>query len=192
MDHLIGVISAKCILSRIANGHGYDVDIRTCVVEPLRIADTMPALRVLERFKQSGKHLALVVDEYGNTAGLVTIVDVLEALVGDLPGEKEESQIVIRDDGSYLVDGALSIYELNDIFKIPVSRSEIAGEYQTLGGFVLEKLGHIPKEAENFLWKQYYFEVLDMDGHRVDKVLITLAPSSKATEARFDETNIGD
>jgi putative hemolysin len=192
IDHLIGVVSAKCILSRIAKGQGNDVNIRTCVVEPLRIAETMPALRVLERFKQSGKHLALVVDEYGNTAGLVTIVDVLEALVGDLPGEKEESQIIIRDDGSYLVDGTFSIYELNDILKIPVTRSEIAGEYQTLGGFVMEKLGHIPKEAENFFWKQYCFEVLDMDGHRVDKVLITVSPTSKSTDAQFDEPNISD
>ena len=176
MDGLLGVVSVKCLLKCMAESKLVNTDIRKCIFEPLFVPESMRALNLLERFKRSGKHLALVLDEYGGTAGIVTIVDVLEALVGDLPDEKKEDhRIVKREDGSFLVDGALSVHDLSDLLNVKDIRAVNAnGEFQTMGGFMMANLGHIPKEGESFLWRGHRFEIVDMDGHRVDKVLIEM------------------
>ena len=136
----------------------------------------MPATRALGAFKRSGLPLALVIDERGHIEGLVTLTDVLEALVGEVPEEDEpaEEVIVHREDGSWLVDGLLAADKLKERLGssgLPLHEEE--ADYQTVGGMVMDVLGRVPAAGDRFDWEAYTFEVLDMDGRRVDKVLIT-------------------
>jgi putative hemolysin len=135
---------------------------------------------VLEAFKQSQIHLALVIDEYGGTQGLVTLKDILEAIVGDV--ELEEPQAVWREDGSWLLDGTMTVDEFKKILQLQQLPAEERGIYQTLGGFVMLCLGRVPMAGDHFQWRHLRFEVLDMDGKRVDKVLVAPTPG-KTNEA---------
>ena len=131
-------------------------------------------MQLVETFKQSGKHIAMVTDEFGNIVGVVTLNDVMEAVVGEFPSpdERAKPEARRRDDGSWLIDAMIEIEVI--IRTLPgfrLNESE-SSEYQTLAGFVLKRLGHVPKEGETFTEQGYVFEVLDMDGHRVDKVLV--------------------
>ncbi len=135
---------------------------------------------MLERFKQLGRPMALVVQEYGEIEGVITLTDLLEALVGDLltAGEPIEQEAMQREDGSWLLDGAISIEELADLLGIEYLPDQSSRSYETLGGLVMQKLGRIPIVADSFEWVGWRFEVMDMDGCRVDKVLATpLRPS---------------
>jgi len=118
------------------------------------------------------------VDEYGSIQGMVTLHDVLEAIVGAMPslGEESAEAAVRREDGSWLLDGMLPADELKEIFHIVKLPEEERGDYQTLGGFVMMHMGRIPSPADHFEWEGLRFEVVDMDGHRVDKVLVTPLP----------------
>ena len=138
----------------------------------------MSALRVLELFKQNATHLALVTDEYGAIEGMVTHNDILETIVGAIPaaGEPAEPQATARGDGSWLVDGLLHIDRLKDIFDLDALPGEEQGQYQTVGGFILSRTRSIPEAGERFVWDRLQFEVVDMDGRRVDKVLVTTLP----------------
>jgi putative hemolysin len=174
-DNIVGIVSSKKILQELQRNGGFTIEIRNCISEALYVAETMPVLSVLEKFKQTGKHQALVVDEYGSIAGIVTLTDLLEAIVGDIPSEYESdsTSVVRRDDGSLLVEGMMPIYELQAFLGEKHEFLEDNSDYQTLGGFVMNQLGHIPKEGEKFSWKGFNFEIMDMDKHRVDKVLIS-------------------
>ncbi|MGL6284335.1 MAG: transporter associated domain-containing protein, partial [Microcoleaceae cyanobacterium] len=145
---------------------------------PLYVPENSRALKVLELFKQSGTHIALVTDEYGGVEGLVTLNDLLEALVGELPeaGEQDDPMSVQREDGSWLLDGFMSTDEFKDLFNKESLPNEEEEDYHTLAGFVIASLGHIPNTAEHFEWGGLRFEVVDMDGIRVDKVLVTPQP----------------
>jgi len=141
------------------------------------VSEGAPATRALEAFKRSGLPLALVIDERGHIEGLVTLTDVLEALVGEVPDEDEadEEAIVRREDGSWLVDGLLAAEELKERLGssgLPLHDEE-AADYQTVGGMVMDVLGRVPAAGDRFEHEGYSFEVLDMDGRRVDKVLVT-------------------
>ena len=141
------------------------------------VPEHAPALRLLEQIRESGEHLALVVDEYGGTAGLVTPQDLLEAIVGDIPaaGEAPDPAAVRRDDGSWLLDGTLPLDRLADLLRLgPRENPEAAATaYRILAGFALERLGRLPAPGDAFAWDGWRFEVVDMDGRRVDKVLAT-------------------
>jgi putative hemolysin len=156
---------------------------------PVFVPENMRALDVLELFKQSSFHIALVVDEYGGLQGLVTLHDILAAVVGDVPtaGELVEPRAVQRDDGSWLLDGSLPVDELQDRLNIAHWPNVEGGAYHTLGGFIMAQLGRIPAVSEYFVWHGWRFEVVDMDGHRVDKVLVTpqheTSPQSTNPEA---------
>ena len=115
-----------------------------------------------------------MVDEYGGIQGLVTLNDILETLVGEIPalGASAKPEIVQREDGSWLLDGLMPVDQINDLFQLAKIPVEDTGGYQTLGGFVMTRLGRIPKAADHFEWEGYRFEVMDMDDRRVDKVLI--------------------
>jgi putative hemolysin len=156
------------------------VDLTTTLQQPLYVPETMPALQVLERFKHSGTHTALVVDEYGGLQGLVTPTDILEAIVGDIPeeGELAEPSVVQREDGSWLVDGMMPVDEFKDLFHTGPLPGEEEHLYQTLSGFIMMQLGRIPAPADHFEWSGWHFEVMDMDGLRVDKVLLSPVQSS--------------
>jgi len=172
LDNVIGVVQVKDLLARSLAGEV--IDLTAALQTPLFVPESMPALNVLELFKQSGTHTALVVDEYGVVQGLVTLNDILEALVGDIPSVDElaEPQVVQREDGSWLLDGLLPVEDFFELFNIQALADEQRGNYQTLGGFVTTHLGRIPAAADHFEWRKLRFEVMDMDGNRVDKVLI--------------------
>jgi putative hemolysin len=139
----------------------------------------MPALQVLETFKKAGHHHALVIDEYGSISGLVTLNDVLEAIVGDVSAASnpEERMAVQRPDGSWLLDGTLPIAELKSIVELDEFPGEESGDYETLAGFLMTELGQIPRVTDVVQKNGLRFEVVDMDGHRVDKVLFSRSPA---------------
>lgn len=176
-DHIVGLVSVKSVLAAVVQEPlpGIQLGLRHCLQEPLFVAESMSTLKLLEQFKSTGKHLALVVDEYGATAGIVTAIDILETLVGNLPGlyDGDGDGVIKRDDGSFLVDGIISIRDLAEYLPSDVLAARPEGEYQTLGGFVMAILGHIPKAGQWVSRGGYRFEVVDMDGLRVDKVLIS-------------------
>lgn len=172
-DNVIGIVRAKDVLVQVLAGE--PIDLRAVMLPAVFVPETMPAPRVLESFKRHGAHIALVSDEYGSIEGLVTHNDILESIVGDLPtpGEAPGAGAFRREDGSWLVDGLLSIAELREALDLPPLPDEDAGAYQTVAGFVLHQMTHIPTAGQSFEWNRWRFEVVDMDGRRVDKVLVT-------------------
>jgi putative hemolysin len=178
LDDCLGMLRVKDFLS--AHLSGETIDLRAILQAPLFVADSTRVLNVLELFKQSGTHIALVTDEYGGIEGLVTLNDVIESIVGNLPNDDEisEPQVIQREDGSYLLDGLLAIDELKAILQRESLPEEEEGQYQTLGGYVMAYLGKIPTSGDHFEVENLRFEVMDMDGVRVDKVMV----SKKANE----------
>jgi putative hemolysin len=136
------------------------------------IPETMFAARALEIFKEKGTEMLLIIDEFGGLQGLLTITDVLEEIVGQI--EMEEPQATQRQDGSWLLDGMLEVDEFKEIFNLQILPHE--DEYETLSGFVMVSLGRVPQTTDHFEWQGLRFEVIDMDGRRVDKVLVTTLP----------------
>lgn len=179
LDDWLGIVLARTLLSQILSSQS--LDLTTSLTKPLVIPESMPALRVLEIFKQSGTHVAFVIDEFGVLQGLVTIFDILEAIVGDIPdaGEATELLAVSREDGSWLLDGTISIDQFKEIFQISRLPSEKRGLYQTLAGFILTYLGRIPSSGDRFEWSEMSFEIVDMDGFRIDKVIVNRLPHAK-------------
>jgi putative hemolysin len=178
LDNILGVVHAKDLLAHILSGQ--TLDLAATLQQPLYVPESMRALKTLELFKQSATHIALVIDEYGGIQGLVTPSDILEAIVGDLPeaGEQLEPLAVQREDGSWLLDGMLPVDEFKDLFDLDDLPGEDQGIYQTLAGFVIMQLGRIPVVADYFEWDGLKIEVVDMDGNRVDKVLVTPTPEA--------------
>jgi Hemolysins and related proteins containing CBS domains len=176
LDEVIGILNAKDLLEQHLTNQQFDL--LTLVQKPLFVPENTPASRVLELVRQSGLHEALVIDEYGGLLGLVTLFDVLEAIVGELPAQDEpsEPEVVRRDDGSYLLDGLLPIDELKDLFDLDTLPEEEKIGFQTLGGFMMNQIGKIPSSGQKFQYENLTFEVVDMDGRRVDKVLVTALP----------------
>lgn len=176
-DNVLGLVAVKALWANSAIG--LESKLRNHLTPPLFVPETVNAVQLLENFKKSGKHLALVTDEFGGIQGLVTLIDVMEAIVGDLPepGDRRGPDAVQRDDGSWLVDGSMDVDDLRHRFKLEALPREHEESYETLGGFVLDRLGHIPRPGESFAWGGWRFEVMDMDRNRVDKVL--MAPVKK-------------
>ena len=172
LDNVLGIVHVNDLLSRCFANQPFDLT--TPLRRPLYVPESTPGLKILEIFKQSGTHIALVVDEYGVIQGLVTLNDILEEIVGDIPTveQLEEPPIVQREDGSWLLDGMLPVEELFELFDIRELAKEQRSSYHTVGGFVVTQLGHIPTAADHFEWRNLRFEVMDMDGNRVDKVLV--------------------
>jgi putative hemolysin len=172
LDNVLGVAHVADILARSLSGQ--PIDLATLLRPPLLIPDNTHALKVLELFKKSGTHIALLVDEYGVIQGLITLNDVMEVIIGDVPfaDNPQEASIIRRDDGSWLVDGMLSSDELKELIEVEELPAEEQGNYQTVAGFVIMQLGHIPRPSDHFQWHGFRFEVMDMDGNRVDKVLV--------------------
>ena len=173
IDRVIGVVLARDLLAETWSDR--PIDLRVLAQPPLFLPDTMPAPRALERFKQTGIHTALLVDEFGGIDGLVTIIDMMEAIVGDMPSVDDiaEPPVVQREDGSWLVDGLLDVADLKTLLATTQMPDE--PDYQTLGGFVVTQLGRLPRVGDIVVWGGFRFEVVDMDGNRVDKVLIQVA-----------------
>ncbi|HWP22679.1 MAG TPA: hemolysin family protein [Candidatus Binatia bacterium] len=179
LDEVSGVVSAKAILAHLLAGE--TLDLRALMQQPLFVPRTLSVLEVLDLFKKSGKHIALVVDEYGGIEGLLTHHDLLEAIAGDIPfgSAAAEPKAVKRHDGSWLLDGMLSVDEFKEIFHLASLPGEKRDAYQTLGGFVFTRMGRIPAVSDAFEWNGLRFEVVDMDGKRIDKVLVSELTQTK-------------
>lgn len=173
LDDIVGVIYTKDLVAKGAMSE--NLELEDSIRNPLYVPKSMKAIKVLEMFKQTGMHIAFVIDEYGGFLGLLTIKDILEQVVGDLPSihEHYDPDIVEREDGSWLVDGMLPIDDLKELFDLEELPGEDKDNFQTLGGFITSYLGYIPTAAEVFEWNGLRFEIVDMDRIRVDKVLVS-------------------
>jgi putative hemolysin len=174
LDNIQGIIVAKDLLACLLKDSS--VDISQCVIRAVFVPENMRAMKVLEVLRDDPHPaMVLVIDEFGGLQGLVTANDLLEAIVGELPesGGGFEPEIVQRKDGSWLVDGMLAVDEFMEYFHINDLPDRERGLYQTLGGMVMSTLGRVPKSGDAFDWKGLHIEVADMDGLRVDKVMIT-------------------
>lgn len=174
--HIVGVVELKDLFAAELAGKGFDV--RAAMKPPLYIPESAPALKALETFRRTGAPIALIVDEYGDFQGIVTLEDLLEALVGDLPepGQEEDPAVAQRADGSWLVDGMLPIDQLKDAVGMMHLPDEDETTYQTVAGLVMARLRRIPKASDWFDIEDFRFEVVDMDGRRIDKVLVSRKP----------------
>ena len=175
LDTIIGIVKSRDLLVESLSGKA--IDLKVLLKPAFFIPETMFASRALELFKEKNTELLLVVDEFGGLQGLLTINDILEEIVGAM--EFEEPQATLRQDGSWLLDGMLEVDEFKEIYNFTALPHE--DEYETLSGFVMTSLGRVPQAADHFEWNGYRFEVMDMDGRRVDKVLVTTLPKPAAT-----------
>lgn len=174
LDQVVGQVRAKDLLAACLVGE--PPDLKAALRRPLFVPGNLLALKALEQFKQTGTHLAVVVDEHGGTQGLFTHHDVLEAIVGDIPSSdgREESPAVRREDGSWLLDGWLPVEEVKRLLGVGRLPGEERGDFDTLAGLVLLHFGRIPAAGESIGAGGLRFEVVDMDRRRVDKVLVKL------------------
>lgn len=189
-DQVVGLVSVKSLWAHSAIG--LPTPLKNLLVPPLAVSEKMTGIQLLEKFKKTGKHIAIVTDEFGAIQGLVTLIDVLEAIVGDLPDHgpsREPPGAHKREDGSWLIDATLPVGEFKELINLDDDLPhEDEADYQTLGGFVTTQFGRIPKAGDHFEWENLRFEVLDMDRHRVDKVLVTIKPA--ASEDAEDEVAV--
>jgi len=186
LENILGVLQVTDLLSRTFSNQ--PLDLTAALRRPLYVPESTRGLKVLEMFKQTGTHIVFVVDEYGVIQGLVTLNDILVEIVGDIPSvyQQDEPQAVQREDGSWLLDGMLAVDEFLELFEIDNLDREERGSYNTMGGFMMAHLGRIPTATDNFEWHEMRFEVVDMDGNRVDKILVMTLPkdSQDSTETK--------
>lgn len=184
VDNVVGVLQTGDLLQRAIAGQSLGAaDVEAALKPPLYVPETVTTTQLLENFRQSRMQFALIVDEYGELQGLVTLTDVLTSIVGeiDIPSALEEQDMVQREDGSWLVDGGVSVERLKSVLDIDDDLpDEDENEYNTVGGFVMHSLGRIPAPADHFECVGLRFEVMDMDRTRVDKVMVSRQPEAEA------------
>ena len=186
LDDFIGVVQAKDILSVMFTDDEFDV--YKIVKEPLVVSEHLETLELLKEFKENQEyvHMSLVVDEFGSVEGLITLNDLLEGIVGDIPGidEEDEPEAIQRDDGTWLIDGRYPIDKFKKLFDFKDSLpDEEEDNYTTLAGFILSISGTIPDEEDKYECDRFIFEIIDIDGHQIDKVLVTdLGPQEEIRE----------
>lgn len=177
--NIVGVVLLEDLWLQLARRQ--PLDLKAVLKPPLYVPESALALHALEQFRQSGQRIALVIDEYSSVVGVTTPQDILEAVVGALPAGAAEASIIPRTDDSWYVDGMLNIDEFEDYIDQPVFPQDERGDYYTLAGFVMMRIGRIPQTADRFEWNGLSFEVVDMDGRRVDKILVTRLPPTEAS-----------
>lgn len=172
LDNIVGLVTIRTLAASLAGGSLPDL---TKVEPPIYVPETTTLLSVLKQMTETGAHRMFVIDEFGSVQGLITLTDVFEMIVGDLDvlAGIADPEVVARGAGSWLVDGSLDIAELRDLLQVPVVPGETEGQYHTVGGLMMAQLGRVPSSGDTWQWDPFRFEVVDMDGLRVDKVLIT-------------------
>ena len=177
LDDFIGVVQAKDILSAMFNDDKFDIE--KIVKEPIVVSEHLETLELLKEFKENQEyvHMSLVVDEFGSVEGLITLNDLLEGIVGDIPGidEEAEPQAIQRKDGTWLIDGRYPIDRFKELFNIKDQLpDEEEDNFTTLAGFILSLSGKIPDEEDKYECGRFTFEIIDIDGHQIDKVLVSV------------------
>lgn len=176
LDNIVGMVSVKNVLAKMVDG--CTPDIRASVTKPLFVPEALPILKLLESFKASGVHIALVTDEYGSIQGVITLHDILEAIVGNVRtlGEPVDTPVVVREDGSWLINGDTPVEDIKKILSVDSFPGEDQGNYRTIAGLILFILERIPKTGDHLIAGGLRYEIVDMDGNRIDKVLVTRVP----------------
>ncbi|MDQ4044224.1 MAG: hemolysin family protein [Chloroflexota bacterium] len=189
IDHVVGMVSARDLWQQALRGERYDL--RAAMTEPLFVPELGAVLDILEQMRTSGRRDAIVVDEYGGVVGLLTLTDVFSDVVGELDDQTNTGikGAVLRDDGTWLIDGGLPAHEARELLDIDEFPGEEEGHFETLGGFVIEQLGRIPEESEYVDHEGYRIEVADMDGHRIDKLLVSQLTRDAGADRDVDTTN---
>lgn len=183
LDNLLGVVRTRDLLA--ASLSGEPLSLEAHLRQPRFVPETVPVSRAVELIKGAADTVVVVIDEHGSIQGLITGHDILEAIVGDIPTSDEpyEPDVVTRSDGSLLLDGLMDIEDVCRLLKLDSLPGVERGHFHTLGGFIMSQAGAIPTEGECFRWGGYRFEVVDMDGHRVDKLLVARDPDAAAGES---------
>ena len=175
MQTILGIANARQLLSRVA--HGGVPDLKHNMQPPLYVPETLTGMELLDNFRSSDVHMACVIDEYGEVQGIVTLKDLIEAITGEFqPRDPETSWAAQRQDGSWLLDGHIPVPELKDRLGLNSVPEEERGRYHTLSGMMMLLTGRLPKVADTIEWQDWKFEIVDMDGKTIDKVLATLIP----------------
>ncbi len=175
VDNIKGIVYIKDLLKADPNKPLADI-----AKPALFVPENNSAYQLLEKFKETKIHSAFIVNEYGTLEGMITLNDILEAIIGDVPQTgQDEYEIIKREDGSFLVDAQIQFYDFLSYFERADWMNEGEHEFDTLAGFVLHELEHIPATGEKFDWKDFGFEIIDMDGQRIDKILLTLSEELK-------------
>ncbi len=182
LEEILGIVHAKDMLNAVLGAQSQMPPLKSVMRPALTVPDTTTVFRLLEQFKRSKQHIAIVMDEYGSVEGLVSATDILQAIAGDLPerGQDSDSPSVQREDGSWLIDGMAPLDEVESLLDLKDMHGE--GDFHTLAGFIVDRLGRLPNTGDHFIWEDTRFEVVDMDGRRVDKVLVVPPPEDKAED----------
>ncbi len=181
MHDVLGVVSARQLLARKLRGE--DPDLAGVMQTPVYVPESVTGMELLENFRSSGGQMAFVIDEYGEVLGIVTLQDLIEAITGEFkPDIAGDEWAVQRDDGSWLLDGLIPIHELKDRIGLRMVPEEDKERYHTLSGMLLLLLGRLPQTADAVSWGGCKFEIIDMDGKRIDKVLAAPLPSEDGPE----------
>jgi putative hemolysin len=185
-DHVVGVVSVKAIYANLAAGA--PIHLGELMTQPLIVPETQPVPKLLDSFRQTGTHVALASNEFGTIVGMVTLIDVMEAVVGELPSQDDrlKPDIRLRPDGTWLADALVDIGRAEEVLSGFQADAAPERDYETLAGFVAKRLGRLPREGDLVPTERYIFEVIDMDMHRVDKILVTRAPASLDVDKTLD------
>jgi putative hemolysin len=177
LENVKGYIRVKDFLEKY-NQPTFSID--DILEEPLFIAQNTPSLKIINSFRQTKQHFGFVIDEYGGLLGIITLHDLIEGIVGDLPDEEddENEKITKREDGTYLIDGRTPLYEFNKYFNKEIIEFNHS-QYTTIAGFVMDQLKAMPKAGDCFTYDNYKFEIMDIDGRRIDKVLLEIIEKSE-------------
>ena len=176
LDDVVGVITAQQLLHQITQGQ--DNDLTVGLQPAVFVPETLTGMELLDHFRASAVQMVFVVDEYGEVQGVITLRDVLEAITGEFTTEEaSDSWAIQREDGSWLIDGLIPAPELKDRLELKNLPDEDRGRYNTLAGMVMMLLGHLPETTDTVEWEGWRFEVVDMDGKRIDKLLVTRLPA---------------
>lgn len=175
LDDILGVIDAKALFTQTL--HAAKVDLTVGLKAPVYVPESLTGMELLDQFRATGTNMVFVIDEYGEIQGLVTVHNVIESVTGEfLPENKEDAWAVQREDGSWLLDGLIPVPELKDRLGLKTVPEEEKGRYQTLSGMVMWLLGRLPGTGDVATWDGWRFEVVDLDGKRIDKVLASRLP----------------
>jgi putative hemolysin len=176
LDDVVGVVSAQSLLQQVMGGGALEVTER--LQAAVFVPETLSGMELLDQFRASSTQLVFVVDEYGEVQGMITVRDVLEAITGEFTTPSDDdSWAVRREDGSWLFDGLIPVPELKDRLDLKELPEEDRGRYNTLAGMIMLLLGRLPEITDSVEWEGWRFEVVDLDGKRVDKVLASVSPT---------------
>lgn len=169
-------MSARALLLALLRGEPLDIDAHARA--PIFVPETISGRDMLERFREGKTNMAFVVDEYGSLLGLFTLHDVLEGITGQFRGHPDDQWAVQREDGSWLLDGQIPMTELAEHLALEWPTPDDEGDFETISGLIHWQLGRIPRTTDSLRWQGWRFEVIDMDGNRIDKVLASRLPSA--------------